>query len=99
MAAGRSAANTTRLPEDHGGHLAAKRTSSDSGGCAALVGIALLVLTFAWPLFVFHRHWTTYSLVNCSTYGSPELLNGCVFNSQTGGWTGTATASTSHSAI
>ena len=45
----------------------AKKDASSGSGCAAILGLALLILTLAWPLFVFHRHWTTSHLINCAT--------------------------------
>ena len=79
--------------------MTAKPNKGAAEGCGTLIGIALAAVTFAWPLFALHRHWTTYRLVNCATYPEPFLLDGCVYDSRTGQYTGTATASTHHSAI
>lgn len=79
--------------------MAAKRTStgaSSGTGCAVIFGLVLLVLTFACPLFVFHRHWTTNDTVSCST---DPAASGCTYDWNTGDFTGTGTEGTTHTAI
>jgi hypothetical protein len=92
-----------QIADQAGGILAAKRASvgaSEGKGCAVIVALALLVLTLAWPLFVFHRHWTTTSLVNCANGDNGVLAsNGCTYDWQTGNFTGTGTLTTTHTAI
>ncbi len=79
--------------------MAAKKSSDDGRGCLIVVGLALLVLTLGWPLFAFHRHWTTYRTVNCATYSDAGFLSGCTYDSNNGQWKGTATVGTPHTAI
>jgi hypothetical protein len=80
--------------------MATKGKAGNGAGCAAIVGIALLVLTLAWPLFAFHRHWTTSRVINCATdYTDAITANGCVFDYNTGGYSGTAVVTTEHTAI
>lgn len=60
----------------------------------------VLVLTLAWPLFAFHRHWTTTRLINCATdYSDAGTANGCTYDYTTGNYTGTGVVTTAHSAI
>lgn len=75
--------------------MAAKRTSSDNG-CTGIVALVILVLTLAWPLLVFHRHWNTTETVGCTT---DPAASGCTYNWNTGESTGTGTETTAHSAI
>jgi hypothetical protein len=77
----------------------AKKDASSGSGCAAILGLALLILTLAWPLFVFHRHWTTSHLINCATNPNAVSANGCSFNDNTFNYTGTGIITTSHSSI
>ncbi len=77
-----------------------KAKAGNGGGCAAIIGIVLLVLTLAWPLFAFHKHWTTTRLINCaSDYADAVTANGCTFDYNTGDYTGTGIMTTSHSEI
>jgi hypothetical protein len=73
----------------------------NGGGCAAILGLAVLVLTLAWPLFAFHKHWTTTRVINCATdYNDADTANGCVFDVTTAtGYSGTGVVTTTHSAI
>lgn len=74
--------------------------AGNGGGCAAIVGLMVLVLTLAWPLFAFHRHWTTTRLINCATdYSDAGTANGCTYDYTTGNYTGTGVVTTAHSAI
>jgi len=72
----------------------------NGGGCAAIIGLALLVLTLGWPLFAFHRHWTTTRIINCAAdYGDAITANGCTFDYNTGNYSGTGIVTTTHSTI
>jgi hypothetical protein len=80
--------------------MATKGKAGSGGGCAAIVGIVILVLTLGWPLFAFHRHWTTSRVINCATdYTDAITANGCVFDYNTGNYSGTAVVTTEHSSI
>jgi hypothetical protein len=78
--------------------LAAKRTnrgaSSNSAGCAVIVGLAIVALALAWPLLVFHSHWTTTDTVSCSADPAPS----CNIDS-TGEFTGTYTETNTHTGV
>lgn len=80
--------------------MAPKVKASNGGGCAAILGLTLLVLTLGWPLFVFHRHWTTTRLINCATDPIDAITaNGCTFDVNTGNYSGTGIVTTTHSGI
>lgn len=80
--------------------MAPKGNAGNNGGCAAVIGFAVLVLTLAWPLFAFHRHWTTTSLINCATDTTDaNTANGCTYDYTTGNYSGSGIVITSHSAI
>jgi hypothetical protein len=72
-------------------------TSGQSGsGFGGLVALILLILALAWPLLVFHRHWSTSSVVNCSD--DPSGVS-CTYDSNTMSYTGTWVDTTSHTGI
>jgi hypothetical protein len=80
--------------------MAPKARASNGGGCAAILGLTLLVLTLGWPLFVFHRHWTATRLINCAADPIDAIIaNGCTFDYTTGNYSGTGIVTTTHSAI
>lgn len=80
--------------------MASKGKASNGGGCAAIIGLALVVLTLGWPLFAFHRHWTTTRSINCaSDYFDAITANGCTLDANTGNYSGTGTVATPHSGI
>jgi hypothetical protein len=79
--------------------MAQKGNAGNGGGCAAILGLVLLVLTLGWPLFAFHRHWNTVSVINCATNPNADSANGCTWDWSTGNSTGTGTLATPHSAI
>jgi hypothetical protein len=80
--------------------MAAKGKAGTGGGCTTILGLTLLVFTLGWPLFAFHRHWTTTRVINCATdYGAAITANGCTYDYNSGNYSGTGIVTTTHSAI
>jgi restriction system protein len=81
--------------------MSSRKAQKQGEGFGMLVGLVVLVLTVTWPLFAFHHHWTTTSVVNCANGDVEQVVSasGCVYNWNTGNYSGTQALTTTHSAI
>jgi restriction system protein len=81
--------------------MSSRKAKQSGQGWGVIIGLVLLLLILAWPLLVFHRHWTTTRLFNCATDYADAVngFNGCTYDLNTGNYSGTGTLTITHSAI